>query len=411
LGDVSRGCGRRVSHDLCGEVEDDVVGFADYLRYPYEIADVYVEVRLLFHLAPQRVGKVLAVLDAAPGYRPQAARRFLRPLHHQQSAVVDDDCSDRYLGAVHRHSFLPSSLPINYVAVAGPDGSYETAWLRHSRGELALDRCLVMGIENRTPDSFYDGGRINLEASVNHAGVLVEEGADIVDVGGVKAGPGAPVSVEEEERRVLPLVAALAERSPVPLSIETGRAQVARAAIAAGAAIVNDITGLSDPRMADVCAEEGAALILTHHGGQIRGRPRHPRYEDIVEAVLEAWDAMVAQALRAGVSGDRIVLDPGLDFGKTTFHSLELLRRVDELTASGYPILIAPSHKDVIGETLGLSIDDRLEGTLATVALSVVAGAAAVRVHDVGKAVRTVRMVEAVMGRRSPVRPLRGLWD
>jgi dihydropteroate synthase len=301
-------------------------------------------------------------------------------------------------------------MGIGYVAVA-PDGTEEPARLRHARGELLLDRCLVMGIENRTPDSFYDGGRLELDASLEHAVMLVEEGADIVDVGGVKAGPGAPVPVEEEERRVLPLVAALAERSTVPLSIETGRAEVARAAIAAGASLVNDITGLSDPAMADVCAAEGAALILTHHGGQIRGRPRHPRYEDVVEAVLEAWEAMVAQALGSGVSRDRIMLDPGLDFGKTTFHSLELLRRVDELTDSGYPVLIAPSHKDVIGETLGLSVEDRLEGTLATVALSVVAGAAAVRVHEVTKGVRTVRMVEAVLGRRSPVRPLRGLWD
>ncbi|MDQ4028193.1 MAG: dihydropteroate synthase [Actinomycetota bacterium] len=300
---------------------------------------------------------------------------------------------------------------IGYVAVAGPDGTDETPRLRHARGELLLDRCLVMGIENRTPDSFYDGGRIELNASVEHAVMLVEEGADIVDVGGVKAGPGAPVSVEEEERRVLPLVAAVAERCAVPLSIETGRAEVARAAIAAGAAIVNDITGLSDPAIAGVCADEGAGLILTHHGGQIRGRPRHPRYEDVVEAVFDAWDAMVAQALQAGVTRDRIMLDPGLDFGKTTFHSLELLRRVDELTACSFPILIAPSHKDVIGETLGVAVHDRLEGTLATVSLSVAAGAAAVRVHDVAKAVRTVRMVEAVMGRRSPVQPLRGLWD
>jgi dihydropteroate synthase len=379
------------------------VGFADYLGYPYEIADVYVEVRLLFDLAPQRVRKILAVLDAAPRDRPQTARRLLRSLHHEESAVVDNDRADGNLGAMHG--------VIGYVAVAGPDGTDETPRLRHARGELLLDRCLVMGIENRTPDSFYDGGRIELNASVEHAVMLVEEGADIVDVGGVKAGPGAPVSVEEEERRVLPLVAAVAERSAVPLSIETGRAQVARAAIAAGAAIVNDITGLSDPAMAGVCADEGAALILTHHGGQIRGRPRHPRYEDVVEAVLDEWDAMVAQALRAGVTRDRIMLDPGLDFGKTTFHSLEVLRRVQELTACGFPILIAPSHKDVIGETLGVPVDDRLEGTLATVSLSVAAGAAAVRVHDVAKAVRTVRMVEAVMGGRSPVQPLRGLWD
>jgi dihydropteroate synthase len=287
----------------------------------------------------------------------------------------------------------------------------ETPRLFHARGDILIDHCLVMGIENRTPDSFFDGGRVDLNASVEHALELVEEGADIIDVGGVKAGPGADVTSDEERRRVLPLIAALAERSAATLSIETGRAEVAREAVATGASIVNDVTGLADPAMSTVCADSGAALIITHHGGQIRGRPRHPRYDDVVAAVLAWWDETTRTAERAGVGRERIMVDPGLDFGKTTFHSLEILRRIDELTSAGYPVLMAPSHKDVIGETLGLPVHDRLEGTMATVALSVAGGAAAVRVHDVSEAVRTVRMVEAVMGRRSPARPLRGLWD
>jgi dihydropteroate synthase len=148
-----------------------------------------------------------------------------------------------------------------------------------------------------------------------------------------------------------------------------------------------------------------------HHGGQIRGRPRHPRYEDVVTDVLMTWDELARTAQEAGVSADRIICDPGLDFGKTTFHSLEVMRRLDELVAQGRPVLVAPSRKDVVGETLGLEPSQRLEGTLALVALSVMGGASAVRVHDVRASVRVVRMIEAVMGRARPEAPVRGLWD
>jgi dihydropteroate synthase len=174
---------------------------------------------------------------------------------------------------------------------------------------------------------------------------------------------------------------------------------------------VNDVSALDDPGLATVCAEAGAALILMHHGGQIRGRPRNPRYPDVVAAVLAEWDRLSALALEAGVPDEAIVLDPGLDFGKNTFHSLELVRRIDELVATGRPVLVAPSNKDVVGETLGLPLDERLEGTLALVALSVLGGAAIVRVHEVEAAVRVTRMVEAVMGSRRPQAPVRGLWD
>lgn len=268
-----------------------------------------------------------------------------------------------------------------------------------------------MGIVNRTPDSFYDGGRMGLDDSVAHAERLVAEGADLLDLGGVRAGPGRPVGEAEERDRLLPLVEALAEAVPVPLSVETHRAGVAGAALAAGATIVNDVTGLSDPELARVVAAAGATLVVMHHGGQIRGRPRNPRYEDVVAAVREQLVAYAAEARAAGVAADRIVVDAGLDFGKNTWHSLELVRRTHELTTLGYPLLVAPSRKDVVGETLDLPPHERLEGTLALVALSVVGGAAIVRVHDVRATVRTVRMVEAVMGRRPPAAPVRGLWE
>ena len=271
--------------------------------------------------------------------------------------------------------------------------------------------CVVMGILNRTPDSFYDGGRTDLSASVAHALAMVEQGAGIIDVGGVKAGPGRDVTESEEAARVVPLIEAIATETDTPISIETARPSVARAAIAAGAAIVNDVSGLADPELATACAEGATKLVLMHHGGQIRGRPRNPRYADVVADVIETWHRLAAIAMERGVPRGDLVADAGLDFAKTTFHSLELVRRIPEQVAAGYPLLVAPSRKDVVGETLDLPPEERLEGTLALVALSVLHGAAIVRVHDVAAAFRVVAMVEAVEGRRAPRAPVRGLWE
>lgn len=272
-------------------------------------------------------------------------------------------------------------------------------------------RCLVMGILNRTPDSFYDGGRTGLEESLAHAQAMVDAGADIVDIGGVKAGPGQEVSEQEELDRVLPLVQAVRDHAQVAISVETSRAAVATAALSAGAQIVNDVTGLSEPELAAACAEGRGRLVLMHHGGQIRGRPRNPRYDDVVHDVLTCWSSLAERAEADGVANRDLIADPGLDFGKTTFHSLELIRRLPELVGSGFPVLIAASRKDVVGETLDLPLEERLEGSLALVALAALHGAAFVRVHDVKESVRVVRMVEAVTGRRGPAAPVRGLWD
>lgn len=283
--------------------------------------------------------------------------------------------------------------------------------LRHATGLLEIDRCQVMGIVNRTPDSFFDGGRLDLGASVDFALDLEQQGADLLDLGGVRAGPGPVVPEEEEMERLLPLVEALAGRARVPLSVETARPAVARAAFDAGASILNDVTAMADADLVSTCAASGGALVLMHHGGQIRGRPRNPRYEDVVSSVLVEWDRLSALAREAGVAPDGVLLDPGLDFGKNTYHSLELMRRLNELVGFGAPVLVAPSRKDVVGETLGLPPEERLPGTLALVALSVDAGAAVVRVHDVKAARDVVTMVEAVRGRVAPRSPVRGLWD
>ena len=268
-----------------------------------------------------------------------------------------------------------------------------------------------MGIVNRTPDSFYDGGRMGLDESVDHALRLVAEGAELLDVGGVKGGPGPDVGVEEELARVMPLLEELSGRTSVPLSVETGRPEVARRALDAGATWVNDVTGLAEAALARVCAERSARIVLMHNGGQLRGRPRNPRYADVIADVKTEWERLATLAMANGVARDDIVVDAGLDFGKNTFHSLELMRRLDELVATGWPVLVAPSRKDVVGESLGVALAGRLEGTLALVALSVWSGAAIVRVHDVAASVRTVQMVEAVAGRRTPRAPIRGLWD
>lgn len=282
--------------------------------------------------------------------------------------------------------------------------------LEHARGSLELDHCLVMGILNRTPDSFYDGGRMDMAEALDHAQGMLSEGADLIDVGAVKAGPGENVPVEEELARLVPLVDGLRDIG-VPLSVETSRPEIARAALEAGAAIVNDVTGRADPELIEVVADARAAIVLMHSGGQIRGRPRGPRYDDVVGSVIGEWRRMAAVANAHGVSDDRIIVDAGLDFGKTTFQSLELMRRLDEQVAEAWPLLVAPSRKDVVGESLDLPPGERLEGTLALVALSAAAGASFVRVHDVRAAVRTVHMVETVQGVRPPAAPVRGLWD
>lgn len=283
--------------------------------------------------------------------------------------------------------------------------------LVHAQGVLESDICVVMGIVNRTPDSFYDGGRMSIEASIDHALSLVDQGAAILDIGAVKAGPGVPVTADEERKRLLPLVEGIARRCAVPMSIETARPEIAKAAIETGAAIVNDVSALADDGLAHTCAETGAALVLMHNGGQIRGRPRHPHYPDVVATVTEELLALADRAQGWGVPREALMIDPGLDFGKNTYHSLALMRHLKVLVDTGLPVLVAASRKDIVGETLGQAVEERLEGSLALAALAAHAGAAAVRVHDAAETVAAVAMAEAVAGRLQPRAAVRGLWD
>lgn len=262
----------------------------------------------------------------------------------------------------------------------------------------------VMAIVNRTPDSFFDrGATFAFDRALESALRAADEGADWVDIGGVPFGRGrGPVPLEEELERVVPLVAEIAARSDVVVSVDTFSAEVARQAIAAGASVVNDTSGLFDPDMAGVVAASEATLVLTHSLQPPRVEHPAPRYGDVVAEVAAALTGLVERAGAAGIPPERLVVDPGHDLHKNTRHSLELSRRLDEIAAIGPPVLVAVSNKDFIGETLDRARGDRLPGSLAAVVAGILAGARIVRMHDVASTVDAVRMTEAILGWREP---------
>lgn len=261
----------------------------------------------------------------------------------------------------------------------------------------------VMAIVNRTPDSFYDQGRTDaLDLAVAAAMRAIDEGADWIDVGGAKFAPGPAIPVAEEIERVVPVVAALAG-SGVVISVDTFQPEVARAALAAGAHVINDTTGIHDPAMADVVAEAGACIVITHSAARPREPLPSPRYDDVVGDVAAFLRDRVALAEAHGVASARIVVDPGHDLNKHTLDSLELTRRLGEVTALGYPTLVALSNKDFVGESLGRrDRRQRVEGSIAAAVYAVMRGARIVRVHNVRETVDAMRMIEAIEGWREP---------
>jgi dihydropteroate synthase len=262
-------------------------------------------------------------------------------------------------------------------------------------------RALVMGILNRTPDSFYDQGlTYELDALCRRAEHLVAEGADILDVGGVKAGPGPEVSETEELDRVVPAISILAERFAVPVSVDTWRASVAKESYAAGAVLGNDISGFGDPDYLEVAAAAGASVVATHIRLQPRVPDPDPVYDDVVGEVCAFLEERVARALAAGIPAEGIVVDAGLDLGKTAEQSLTLLRRTEALAALGYPLLLSASNKRFFGDVLGLGIDERREASLASAALGIALGCRIVRVHDVAATVRVRDVLAAILGSR-----------
>ncbi|GAA1216071.1 dihydropteroate synthase [Rhodoglobus aureus] len=260
-----------------------------------------------------------------------------------------------------------------------------------------------MAIVNRTPDSFYDSGaNFALEDAVAAALRAVEHGADWVDIGGVPFAPGDAVSVEQEAARVVPAVQTLREKSDVVISVDTFHAEVARRGIEAGANVINDTTGLSDPDLAAVVSESEASLVLVHSRASPRTQFARPQYDDVAAEVRDFLAARVEMARAAGVPEERLFVDPGHDLNKNTLHSLELTRRLDVITALGLPTLVALSNKDFIGEVLDKPKSQRLEGSLAAAVASVLNGARVVRVHEVSESVAAVRMAEAILGLREP---------
>lgn len=284
--------------------------------------------------------------------------------------------------------------------------------LRLGRGSFENGEILVMAIVNRTPDSFFDkGASWTDEAAMERVHQVVADGADIVDIGGVKAGPGEFVSAEDEAERVVPFIAAVREAYPdVVISVDTWRHEVGRAACEAGADVMNDAWGGVDPKLAEVAAEFSAGIICTHAGGATpRTRPHRIAYDDLMGDIIGRTTALAEAALAAGVPREGIVIDPGHDFGKNTWHSLEATRRIGEMVATGWPVLISASNKDFIGETLNRPVDERLIGSLAAVAVTAFEGARIFRVHAVAETREVVDMVASIKGQREPSSVTRGL--
>ncbi|MFD8482990.1 dihydropteroate synthase [Kitasatospora sp. NPDC059673] len=269
-----------------------------------------------------------------------------------------------------------------------------------------------MAIVNRTPDSFFDrGATFADEAAFAAADRAVAEGAAILDIGGVKAGPGEEVTVEEELRRTVPFVAELRKRHPdAVISVDTWRHEVGEAVCEVGADLLNDAWGGFDPKLAEVAARYGAGLVCTHAGGaEPRTRPHRVGYEDVMADILRVTVGLAERALELGVRRDGLIIDPGHDFGKNTRHSLEATRRLPEMTATGFPVLVSLSNKDFVGETLDKPVDERLLGTLATTAVSAWLGAQVYRVHQVAETRQVLNMVASIRGTRPPAVARRGL--
>ncbi len=295
----------------------------------------------------------------------------------------------------------------------GPSGLWrEPGLLRLGHQVFAPGTLLVMAIVNRTPDSFYRPGITWDEAAaLERVHTVVAEGADIVDIGGVPAKPGADVTVDEEIGRTVPFILAVRDAYPsLVISVDTWRNEVGRAACAAGADLLNDTWSGWDPKLAEVAAEFGAGLVCSHAGGlQPRTRVFRAAYADVMADVLDRTLNLAQHAMQVGVDPSRILIDPAHDFGKNTWHSLEISRRLGDMTATGWPVLVSVSNKDFVGDTLGAGIEDRLAGTLAVTSVAGWLGARVFRAHHVVETRQALDMVAAIKGDLRPARVLRGL--
>ncbi|MCX7983671.1 MAG: dihydropteroate synthase [Bacteroidetes bacterium] len=274
--------------------------------------------------------------------------------------------------------------------------------MRYRFGSVEYDfsqRTYLMGIVNVTPDSFSDGGKYySTSAAVDHALQLIDEGADIIDIGGESTRPGSdPVAVDEEIRRTIPVIDQLSKRTVIPISIDTYKSEVARAALDAGASIVNDISGMTfDIHMADVVAESNASVVLMHIQGTPKTMQEHPTYNHVTSEVFNFLEQRAFYATQRGIR--QIIVDPGIGFGKTFEHNIQLIRELSQFKKLGYPLLVGPSRKSFIGAILNLPPHERVEGTAAAVAMCILNGAQIVRVHDVKVMKRVAQVVDVLKG-------------
>lgn len=270
-------------------------------------------------------------------------------------------------------------------------------YLQCGKFKFSLERPLIMGILNITPDSFSDGGLlVTPQAALAYASQLMEEGADILDIGGESTRPGAaPVSAEEEMRRVLPLVELLADRN-IPVSVDTHKPAVMHAAIQAGASMINDINALQSEGALKIIADSNVAVCLMHKQGDPQSMQQAPHYRDVVTEVLESLKSYVATALHANIPPERITIDPGFGFGKSLEHNLQLLSHLNQFKELGVPLLVGLSRKSMLGKITGREVDDRLAASVAAAVLSVIKGANIVRVHDVKATKDALAVVQAV---------------
>lgn len=271
---------------------------------------------------------------------------------------------------------------------------------------------LVMAIINRTPDSFYDKGATwAADAAFDRVAQVIDEGADLIDIGGIKAAPGAEIDADEEARRVVAFVARVRSAySDVIISVDTWRAEVGRAVCGEGADLLNDAWGGADPGLAEVAAEFGAGMVCTHTNSVTpRTRPHRIEYDDVVAEAIRSTVDQAERAVALGVERERLFIDPAHDFGKNSFHSIELTRRLNEMVATGWPVLVSLSNKDFVGEALDRPVSDRVIGTLATTAISAWQGAHVFRVHEVAETRQVLDMVATIAGERPLARAVRGL--
>jgi len=269
------------------------------------------------------------------------------------------------------------------------------SWLKHQ------SYTLIMGILNMTPDSFSDGGQFKShDKAIDHALKMVEEGANIIDIGGESTRPGAEaVQLEEELSRTIPIIEAIRLKSDCLISIDTYKSKVVTAALAAGADMVNDISGLTfDHNMASLVAERNVPVIIMHIKGKPGDMQKNPNYDNLIKEIKAFFEVQIAIAKKAGIDSGNIILDPGIGFGKRLEDNFEIIRELGQISTMGYPVLLGPSRKSFIGFTLDLPIEERIEGTLASITAGVINGARIVRVHDIRATRRTLTITEKIMG-------------